>query len=97
MSLDHYDRDDIQGLEPPVIEVYLIHNLWKRIDYEPDHHSDWRYIPPPYHPVVTVPLKKSFADYIIRVAELIATLSKVEKRSEHIILSDLVSIQKGKL
>ena len=85
------DMDALRALTPLELTAYLRSKGWKQ---QMDLHGKaflWLYEGEHGESEVTVPLRREFADYALRVQEVIQTVSKVEQRSELEVLRDLLT------
>ena len=85
------DMDALRALTPLELTAYLRSKGWKQ---QMDLHGKaflWLFEGEHGESEVTVPLRREFADYALRVQEVIQTVSKVEQRSELEVLRDLLT------
>lgn len=89
MRADIRDANILKELNPNAFESYLQARQWQRVDTIPGRASVWRPDAKRSSPEVIVPLKTDFADYALRVSEIIQTLARFEDRSQLEIIAEL--------
>ncbi len=80
------DRETLQTITPAQILAYLRCKGAEKADEWPDKATFWQY----GRTELLVPLSTRFADYAMRVAELLAQLEKTEDRSQLLIVEDIL-------
>ncbi len=89
MRADVRDAKVLQELAPSALELYLQAHNWHKVGAIPERASIWQPDVARSSPEVIVPLKTDFADYALRVSEIIQTLSKFEDRPQLEIIAEL--------
>jgi hypothetical protein len=85
------DTDALRALKPLELAAYLRSKGWTQQADLQGKAILWIYEGDGVESDVTVPLRREFADYALRVQEVLQTLSRVEQRSELDILRDLLT------
>lgn len=103
MRLDHNNRNALLALSPITLERYLSARDWLMTLRVHRRFSRWVFLEAPRQVMVDVPLKRSFADYAQRVADVITIISDSESayaakngykaRDEAVVLKELQSIE----
>lgn len=91
MAPDNLDVESIATISPEKIAMYLKYKRWQKEKEVEGVASIWSYITTDKRVSVLLPLDKSFADFEIKIEELIAVLVKIERRPETEILKALQS------
>ncbi len=85
------DADALRALKPLEISVYLRAKGWRQTADINGKASLWILANEGIEFDVTVPQRRDFEDYALRISEVLETLAKAERRSELDILHDLLT------
>lgn len=92
MSVTIQDGRLLSAVDPTNVSHYLRAGGWRRVASDEGRYSLWATIDSSGGIEALLPLNQRFADYALRIAELLETLSQFEKRSQLEILDDIHNV-----
>ena len=88
------DAEVLGRLEPAAVAAYLADKGWTRSSRGPRHGTVWsRTIGRDRAAAVFLPNDQTYADFAIRMGELLTMLARVEDRSQLAVLADLYAAE----
>ena len=88
-EIDTTKAEVLQTINPNDIIAYLENHGWVKLNCEEGKSETWEFKCAKKYANLRIPLRKDFADYAIRMSEILRILGNVEGRSRSIIFNDL--------